>query len=145
MCNAGLIGVFWLWVGLILGISVIATPAKFLADTLDIRTALDVGRHTFSIFNKIEWLLLSFVLIFAVITKLSRFKAILVFVLFCVLLIQTLWLLPELVMRVEGVMMGNVLMKSFHHTAYAMLEALKLSIAITFAIMSTVLVYRGMH
>lgn len=46
-----------LWLGLLLGVSFLATPAKFLAPSLTLPVALDVGRHTFFIFNKVEWLL----------------------------------------------------------------------------------------
>ncbi len=45
-----------LWIGLLIGASFLATPAKFLAPSLSRAAALDVGRHTFAIFNKVEWL-----------------------------------------------------------------------------------------
>jgi hypothetical protein len=41
-----------LWLGLLLGVSFLATPAKFLAPSLALPVALDVGRHTFAVFNK---------------------------------------------------------------------------------------------
>ncbi len=46
-----------LWIGLLIGVSFLATPAKFLAASLTLPVALDVGRHTFAIFNRVEWLL----------------------------------------------------------------------------------------
>ncbi len=46
-----------LWAGAVVGISFIATPAKFLAESLDRPTALDVGRTTFHVFGLIEALL----------------------------------------------------------------------------------------
>lgn len=46
-----------LWLGPLLGVSFLATPTKLLAPSLILPVALDVGRHTFSVFNKDEWLL----------------------------------------------------------------------------------------
>lgn len=36
----------------------LATPAKFLAPSLPLAVALDVGRHTFQVYNRVELLLL---------------------------------------------------------------------------------------
>lgn len=45
---------FLIWAGLVLGVSFLATPAKFLAPDLDLPTALQVGRETFRIFSYVE-------------------------------------------------------------------------------------------
>ena len=37
----------WLWAGLVLGVSFVATPVKFLAPSLSLADALAVGRVTF--------------------------------------------------------------------------------------------------
>ena len=44
------------WFGMLLGVSFLATPAKFLAPSLTLGVALDIGRQTFAILNKVEWL-----------------------------------------------------------------------------------------
>ena len=44
-----------IWLGLLVGVSFIATPVKFAAPTLELGPALDVGRVTFALFSKIEW------------------------------------------------------------------------------------------
>lgn len=51
MTKAGIVFVMiaGVWAGLILGISFIATPAKFLAPSITLPVALDVGRATFRI------------------------------------------------------------------------------------------------
>src|SRR5690606_26651116 len=46
-----------IWIGMILGISGLATPIKFQAASLTLPVALDVGQTTFAAFNKMEWLL----------------------------------------------------------------------------------------
>jgi hypothetical protein len=42
------------WIGLLIGVSLLATPVKFRAPSLDLPVALDVGRHTFAAFNLVE-------------------------------------------------------------------------------------------
>jgi hypothetical protein len=39
---------------MILGVSFLATPAKFMASSITLPVALDAGRHAFSVLNKIE-------------------------------------------------------------------------------------------
>jgi hypothetical protein len=45
------------WLGLLAGVSFLATPVKFMAPSLSLPVALDVGRQTFSVFNPLELLL----------------------------------------------------------------------------------------
>lgn len=45
----------FVWAGVLLGISFVATPAKFLAPSLPMVQALDVGRWTFHVLAWIEW------------------------------------------------------------------------------------------
>lgn len=40
-------------------------PSKFLAPSLSLSVVLDVGRHAFAVFNKLEWLLAATVLLMA--------------------------------------------------------------------------------
>ncbi len=44
---SGLSRLAFIWAGLVLGVSFIATPAKFQAGSLSLATALEVGRATF--------------------------------------------------------------------------------------------------
>ena len=46
-----------LWLGLQIGVAFLATPTKFLAPSLSLPVALDVGRQTFYVFNKVEWVM----------------------------------------------------------------------------------------
>jgi hypothetical protein len=45
----------FIWAGLLLGVSFVATPAKFLAPSLPMTQALDVGRWTFHVLAWTEW------------------------------------------------------------------------------------------
>ncbi len=41
-----------IWAGVALGVAFVATPAKFLAPSLSLPVALDVGRHTFAVYDR---------------------------------------------------------------------------------------------
>ncbi len=47
--------ILFVWTGVLLGVSFIATPAKFLAPSLPMAQALDVGRWTFHVLSLVEW------------------------------------------------------------------------------------------
>jgi hypothetical protein len=47
--------ILFVWAGVLTGVSFIATPAKFLAPSLPMPQALDVGRWTFHALSFVEW------------------------------------------------------------------------------------------
>ena len=49
-----LVVVVLLWAGILLGVSFLATPAKFGAPSLSLAVAVDVGRSTFAVLNRVE-------------------------------------------------------------------------------------------
>ena len=49
-----LIAVCFVWAGMVLGISFLETPVKFTAPSVTLPIGLDVGRHVFGAFNKVE-------------------------------------------------------------------------------------------
>ena len=107
-----------LWAGGLLGVSFIAAPAKFWAPSLTLPVALDVGRHTFQFFNKLEVVALVILLILvfrATRDSLTRGLASLIGLL---LLFQTFWLLPMLDQRVSIVLQGQTPPESRLHLVY---------------------------
>src|SRR5690606_24993326 len=54
--NAALAFVAIFWLGLLCGISFLATPVKFQVASLDLPVALEVGKVTFALLAKVEWL-----------------------------------------------------------------------------------------
>ena len=107
-----------LWAGGLLGVSFIAAPAKFWAPSLTLPVALDVGRHTFQFFNKLEVvaLVILLTLVFrATRDSLTRGLASLIGLL---LLFQTIWLLPMLDQRVCIVLQGQTPPESRLHLVY---------------------------
>lgn len=114
------------WLGVLLGVSFLATPVKFLAPSLDLPTALDVGRVTFALFIKVEWVLCA-LLVAGVLAGqeygLLRWSG--VAVLAVILLVQTVWLLPVLDARVGQIMAGLTVPRTPHHLIYIIGEAAK--------------------
>jgi len=116
-----------LWVGLVLGISFVATPAKFAAPTLDLPTALDVGRHTFAVSHVVQ-LIVAALLAVCVIGSSSRVKTAL-FVAIGVLLVQHVIMLPILSARAGAIIGGATVEGSSVHLIYIVLEVAKLAAA----------------
>lgn len=115
------------WAGLAFGVAFLATPAKFLAPSLSLPVALDVGRHTFRIHNHVEPALLAALLIPAAMSR-SRLR-------WClalappavVVLLEAAWLIPALDARVAVILAdgGARLAPSALHALYISMEAFK--------------------
>ena len=115
-----------LWAGLSIGVAFLTTPAKFLAPSLTLPVALDVGRYTFRIYNGVELLLLVGLLVLGRwSTVRSRWYLALVAPA-AVILAQRFWLIPALDLRVLAIQHGqSTLPPSQLHTIYIAVEALK--------------------
>ncbi len=114
-----------IWIGLLIGVSFIATPVKFAAPTLELGPALDVGRVTFALFSKIEWGVAGILALFVIAAGFPRYRVAGAAVLILALALQTFWLLPALDLRVAAIMAGETLPASYHHNAYGGLEIVK--------------------
>ncbi len=112
-----------LWAGLALGVSFIATPAKFDAASLTLPTALEVGQVTFSISHVVQWGI-SVVLAIAVIWSRARWR-LLPALAIAVLAVQHVVVLPALGERTAAVMAGAAPGSSLH-LVYIGLELVKL-------------------
>jgi len=121
------------WVGLLLGVSFLATPVKFRAESLTVPVALDVGRVTFRLFGRVE-LLLSILLVVATLSvqggAIATNSLILVGLALGVVLAQTLWVRPLLDERVELVLQGETPQRSSLHKLYVVLEVGKLALLV---------------
>lgn len=117
----------YVWCGLVLGVSFLATPVKFRAKSLTRPVALDVGRTTFHAFGKLEWVL-SVVLLVLALRVGSSLEPVDWFLIGLVLVIvfgQTLWLIPRLDVRVQAIIDGEELPRSHLHSVYAGAEFVK--------------------
>lgn len=117
------------WAGLVLGVSFLATPAKFLAPSLALLPALDVGRQTFFIFNRVELALGVVLALLGLWSSMPRSGWQLAWVTPGLLvLLQSAWLLPMLDARVEQMMVGVVPPPSHLHNIYIGVELAKLAV-----------------
>jgi hypothetical protein len=114
-----------IYFGLLAGVSLLATPVKFLAPSLSLPVALDVGRHTFAVLNKVEWAAALVVLSFGLGARARWIVAAAVLILLA-LAADTWWLLPTLDARVGLIMRGVQPAPSMLHWLYIALDGLKL-------------------
>lgn len=117
----------WLWAGMVLGISFLETPVKFTAPSVTLPIGLDIGRHVFGAFNRVEigaavaacaclfWLRPSRVLWFSMGVAAA------------IVALQSVWLLPVLDARVGLILAGQTPPPAPYHIVYILLELLKLS------------------
>ena len=115
-----------LWAGMVLGISFLEAPVKFTTPSLTLQVGLDVGRHVFAAFHKVEilWAVLSLVLLWRV--PLPRAAQFALGAALIVLLAQSVWLLPILDARVSLILDGKQPPSAPYHVIYVLLEAVKL-------------------
>lgn len=141
--NQVISALLFIWAGLLLGVSFIATPAKFLAPSLPLAQALDVGRWTFHVLGLIEWGLLAVVgmLILVAWMRLGqggRQGAGLVLLLLAgvaaTLVLETFWLRPALDARALQIIAGHSAAPSAQHTLYIAFEIVKLLLILAAAV-----------
>jgi hypothetical protein len=114
------------WLGMTAGVSLLATPFRFAAETITRPVALDVGRVVFAALNKAEFVALVIVLVILRMSAHARELWIPVFALALILILQAGWLLPELAARTDLIIAGIEPEPSIAHAAYSVLELLKL-------------------
>lgn len=115
-----------LWAGLLLGVSFIATPVKFMAPNLTMPIALEVGKATFHVFNKIEWGVLILVVLAAYLHSPHMLKWWLIGMLAMLMALESFWLLPALDIRADLVIAGGSAAPSKLHWFYIMADVIKL-------------------
>jgi len=118
-----------IWAGLVIGVSFLATPAKFLAPSLSLLPALDVGRQTFFVLNRVELILGLVLATVPLWSSAPRSARLLIWVVPGLLaVVQAAWLLPMLDARVEQLMAGGVPAPSPLHQVYIGVELAKLAL-----------------
>ncbi|MDA0680297.1 MAG: hypothetical protein O3A13_11825 [Proteobacteria bacterium] len=116
----------FIWLGMTFGVSLLATPVRFSAATITRPIALDVGRVVFAALNKAEFVALIVLLIIVRVSGNVRKLLAVCMGLALILLIQAIWLLPELSARTEHIIAGIEPASSIAHAAYSILELTKL-------------------
>lgn len=123
--------VAFVWTGMVLGVPFLATSAKFLAPSLSLPVALDVGRHTFEIFLGIEVALALLVAALLVLYRPGRLLDVLAGIPFVIVTLDALWLRPALDARVQIILDGGTPEPAHLHELYIAFELIKLLALIT--------------
>ena len=126
----------WLWAGLVLGVSFVATPVKFLAPSISLADALAVGRVTFAALQWIECVAVVSLAVLVWITTPRRRALVLLAAIVAILLCQYAWMLPILDARVQTIIDGQHLPPSFLHWIYTALELVKVALLVVIGLTS---------
>ena len=118
----------FVWAGMTVGISMIATPVRFTAESITRPVALDVGRVVFAALNKAELLALVLLLVVVRVSGRSREMWAWCAVLILIVLAQGAWLIPELAARTDIIMSGGEPPPSSAHAIYSALELIKIGL-----------------
>lgn len=111
------------WLGIVMGVSFLATPIKFTASSLDLPTALEVGRVTFRLLARVEWVLALVLLATVWVTRQRLpWSALVVLV---VLVAEAMWLRPNLGLRTDAIRAGLSPPPSNLHQVFIAAELLK--------------------
>ena len=124
--NTAIVVIALVWSGMLFGVSFLATPAKFLAPSLTLPVALDVGRQTFGVFSKIEIVAAAVLVAAAVMVSDRRCLLALAAIVALLVAFQVLFLLPALDERVGTVLQGGMPEPSRLHGLYIVVEVAKL-------------------
>ena len=103
----------------------LATPAKFLATSLTLPVALEVGRHTFSLYNQAELALLFVLLLLGVRSKTWPRRYLALSAPGVIVAAQATWLIPALDARVSAILAGQTPPASTLHALYIGAELAK--------------------
>lgn len=123
-----------IWAGMVLGVSFLATPAKFLAKSLPRPVALDVGRQTFRTFGQVEIAPAVFLGLRAAAAPKGWLLAATPGV---IVLAQALWLRPRLARHTRQIgEEGALPARSGLHLAYVACEVAKLGALLRLGLMA---------
>jgi hypothetical protein len=115
------------WAGAALGVAFVATPAKFLAPSLSLPVALDVGRHTFAVYDRLELAVLVGLFGLGIWSQDRRRWYAVLLLPAAIILAEALWLLPALDLRVGEILAGRSAdNRSSLHAIYIAAEGLKI-------------------
>ena len=114
-----------IWLGMVLGISFLEAPVKFMAPSVTLEIGLDIGRYVFGVFNKVECVFALVIAILLIIVRRKDLSMVPLGFAWLSLALQTAWLLPVLVARSELIIQGQTPPPSVSHTIYVVLEVIK--------------------
>lgn len=101
------------------------TPAKFLAPSITLPVALDVGRQTFRVADRVELALCCLLAVLAAFAARRQRWAVAFAIPAIIVAVQALWLIPALDARVGLILAGQTPPPSPLHLVYIAAEAAK--------------------
>lgn len=116
------------WVGINLGVGLVATPARFATPGLSRELAIAVGREVFTALNRVELALLVGLLVLIRVSGLARRYVLFGAALALIVIVQSAWLLPELAARSDMIVAGQTPPASAVHAIYGTLDVAKLGL-----------------
>jgi hypothetical protein len=124
------------WLGITIGISLIATTARFSAESITRAVALDVSRVVFAALNQSE--LVALILLLAVVRVSGRSRDLWAWCAGLILIVvaQGVWLIPELSARTDIILAGGEPPAAYVHAIYSTLELVKMGILATVGLRS---------
>ena len=134
VAEAGLAFLTTLWLGLLLGVSFLATPVKFRAPSLELPVALEVGRVTFDMFSKVELVLAALLVISLAILRPGVARILASALVILIVIVEAFWLLPALDARVSQIVAGAPGEAGSHHMWYVLGEGSKALLLLGIAI-----------
>lgn len=125
-----------LWIGFVSAISFMEAWLKFTAPGITLELGLGIGRIVFSALNKVEWFFALIMVTHLLLSNNSWVKGTqnIFFIPFFILLMQSVWLLPELDKRAIMILDHRPVSPSNLHFLYIILEGIKVFSLGTFAL-----------
>lgn len=123
------------WAGIVIGVSFIATIAKFDAPSLTRPVALEVGSYTFAMLARVEWGLAAVLALLIAAAGINRMRAAFFLLLAGIILLQAFWLFPQLSARAAQVMAGQPLAPSPLHAISVAAESAKVLLLALFSVL----------
>jgi hypothetical protein len=123
---AGLAAALLLWAGVVIGVSFLAAPVKFMAPGLSLPTAMEIGQREFHGLNVVETGFALAVLALAAFARPGRTIWLGLGLAAIVVVIQGLWLLPVLDARAQMIIGGGTPPAAPWHALYIVAEVVKL-------------------
>lgn len=114
------------WLGIVIGVSFMATPIKFTAPSLSLMTALEVGRVTFRLLSQVEWGLAAMMVVVLATAAERRTDVLMAALAVAVIvLLQSTWLLPALARKTDAIASAISASPSSLHQVFVGMEAFK--------------------
>lgn len=120
---------------MVIGLSFIATPVKFQAPSLERIPAIDVGRVTFGLFNKIELGMAAVMILLALFSGFRLWRWAVALIVAGLVVAQGFWLMPGLEERSLAIIAGENPPPSSDHQLYGILEITKVAVLIGTALL----------